>query len=526
MRAIRFTIEDGERRGDPVELDLAREDALKDRSVYVTSVDWLPVLRANLDSGGLVEIEFKDVGTDAKRAGRKRSICRQEAVPFYFDDYGSTGTVANGVIKALGGVCTPVREDGKGGKPGLQTFIVAIEDELFRELERIWAPDRKKVGGVFAASDPRFEERARNLLGYLDPVTGAEEAAARERFLGASAACDLVRRKAILSAKRDANTLITGETGTGKGVIAEFIHHQSQRRGAFITCNCAAISPELFEVLFFGNVKDFPNPGTPATDGYFREADGGTLFLDEVGDLIPSHQAKLLRVIEKGAVKPLGANEEIPVDVRILSATDRDLLGDASGKNPRFREQLYERLRKLSIHAPPLRSHLQDVSELALAYWAKIPESGGKELTPNTLRMLGLHSWPRNVRELEGFLMHLAVYINQFSMEKVVREYLVRGVVDDLGTSGDAGHQHVDLDAMIDVLAKASHETWLEAERKLNCRWGPKRIDDGEVRTSPHFEEFDKLDDEMKSKSRNEASAILQALLEHGFVIRKVDLDG
>lgn len=523
MRAIRYTIENGQRQASAVDVDLARSDGLEDRSAYVVSEHSLLDLRAHSGSAGLIEIAFGDVVSGGNRADRVRSIRLHGNVPFYLDAYHKTGTVANGVTKTLARVCKPLDQ---GGKPGLKAFVVAIGNTLFQELEQEWRSAEQRPGGIFAAADPRIEERAQNLLSYMEPISQEDERRASRRFLGGSAACELARRMAVLSAKKDANTLITGETGTGKGVLAKIIHELSERPGKFVVCNCAAISPELFELLFCGNEKDFPNPRTPPTKGYMREADKGTLLLDEIGDLIPSHQAKLLRIIEDKVVKPLGSDEEIPVDVRILSATDQGLLDDSSGRVPRFREQLYERLKQLSVHAPPLRSHLHDIPELAQAFWSTMPEAAGKALTPDILRMLQLHGWPRNVRELEGFLTHLAHYINPSSMEEITRQYLVRGRVETLVTSSVPPRQHVDLSAMIDVLAKASHETWLEAERALGCEHGEKRVDDGDVRTSPHFMEFDKLDDEMKSKSRNEASAILQALLEHGFVIRKVELDG
>ena len=523
MRAVRFTIDNGEKAAVSVEIDLAAGDEFEDRAAYVVGESSLQTLRVHGDAAGLVEIGFRDVTHGGNREGRSRKICRQDKVPFYRDVYDKPGRLANGVTKPLEKTFQPLDQ---GGKPGLKTFVVVVPDDLFGELEKQLGPGQDRPNDVLSAAWRQYEGQARTLLGYMDPVSPEDEARARARFLGGSAACELARRMAILSARRPANTLITGETGTGKGVIAKLIHVLSGRPGKFVVCNCAAVSPELFELLFCGNEKDFPNPGTPPTDGYMREADKGTLFLDEIGDLIPAHQAKLLRLIDEKKVKPLGSNEEIPVDVRILAATDQALSDDPAARTPRFRQQLYERLKQLTVHTPPLRAHLQDIPELAKAFWAAAPGAEGKPLSPNILRMLQLHSWPRNVRELEGFLTHLASYFSPAAMEKITQQYLVRGSVQSLGSSQAPKHQHVDLSAMIDVLAKASHETWLEAERKLDCQWGPQRIDDGTTRTSPHFMPFDDLDDEQKSKSRNEASAILQALLDHGFVIQKLDSGG
>ncbi len=523
MRAIRFTIENGEKLAIAVDVDLAAGDRFEDRAAYVVGESSLQTLRVHEDAAGLVEIEFADVIRGTKRAGRSRTICAQERVPFYRDVYDKPGRLANGVTKALEQTFPPPA--GKG-KSGLQTFVVVVPEKLFEKLEEKGRGRGDRPNDVLSAASRQYEEQARTLLGYMDPVSPDDEALARARFLGGSAACELARRMAVLSARRPANTLITGETGTGKGVIAKLIHQLSGRPGKFVVCNCAAVSPELFELLFCGNEKNFPNPKTPPTLGYMREADKGTLFLDEIGDLIPAHQAKLLRLIDEKKVKPLGSDKELSVDVRIIAATDQVLSDDPGARTPRFRQQLYERLKQLTVHTPPLRAHLQDIPELATAFWASAPGAEGKPLSPNILRMLQLHSWPRNVRELESFLTHLASYFSPAAMEKITQQYLVRGSVQSLGSAQAPKHQHVDLSAMIDVLAKASHETWLEAERVLECKYGPQRIDDGTIRTSPHFMPFDDLGDEQKSKSRNEASAILQALLDHGFVIRKLDLGG
>jgi transcriptional regulator with AAA-type ATPase domain len=531
MRAIRFKLEGGECRAEGLDLDLTEEGQIEDRSAYIVAKHHLGELRALGAERGVRKLEFRDSvkrhadgSSRVLRADRVRSIIRCDEVPFYLESYQYAGKAENGVIRALRRVCVPA---DAGGKPGLQAFVILVEPKVFEALEHRCAPRERDAGGVFAHSDSRIEDWAERMLECLEAIPEGALERARQIYLGRSATCELVRRKALLAASEDINTLITGDTGAGKGLVARMIHDQSERSsGPFVVCNCAAISPELFEVLFFGNKRNFPNPGTPATKGYFREADGGTLFLDEVGDLVASHQAKLLRVLEEGRVKPLGEEREIQVDVRVLSATDRDLKSESSGKHPRFRPQLYRRLRRLYIRTPTLRSHLEDVPQIARNYWQAIPKAAGKRLTPAVLRKLQLHSWPHNVRELEEFLLNLAICVDESKFERVVEMYLLRGDLDSWEPVDEQGHQRVDLKAMIDVFAEASHETWRKGEIDAGCELGESRIDDGTIKTSPDLLPFDELAPEQRIKSQREAWAVIEALLDHGFVIHKVDIQG
>ncbi|MBK6897467.1 MAG: sigma-54-dependent Fis family transcriptional regulator [Alphaproteobacteria bacterium] len=210
-----------------------------------------------------------------------------------------------------------------------------------------------------------------------------------------------VGRKAASS---DIPVLICGETGTGKEVFAQTIHGESQRSGKpFIAVNCGAIPTQLVESVLFGHEKGAFTGATEKTLGKFREADGGTVFLDEVGELPLDAQVKLLRVLQQKEVEPVGSARSVPVNVRIISATNRNLAHDV--KTGRFREDLYFRLNVLEIALPPLRERKSDILSLAqhfLEREAVKHASPPKHFSKEAKALLSNYNWPGNVRELEN----------------------------------------------------------------------------------------------------------------------------
>jgi len=202
------------------------------------------------------------------------------------------------------------------------------------------------------------------------------------------------------------NVLITGESGTGKELVARAIHYNSPRaKRPFVAVNCAAIPDALLESELFGYKRGaFTDARTDRT-GMFVEADGGTLFLDEIGDLSPTLQAKLLRVLAEREIRPLGAARPEKIDVRVISATHQDLLqGMRAGT---FREDLYYRLNVLQIHLPPLRDRSEDLLPLCEHFLQRACERSQKRLSgfsQAALKQLLVHSWPGNVRELENLI--------------------------------------------------------------------------------------------------------------------------
>ncbi|QSQ28516.1 sigma-54-dependent Fis family transcriptional regulator [Pyxidicoccus parkwayensis] len=207
-------------------------------------------------------------------------------------------------------------------------------------------------------------------------------------------------------APRDVTVLLTGESGTGKERVAEALVRASARaEKPFVRFNCAALTPELAEAELFGHTRGAFTGAVRARNGLFREADGGTLFLDEIGELDAATQAKLLRVLQEGEVRPVGEDRAYRIDVRIVAATHRDLAQRVAAGL--FREDLYYRLKVVHLHVPPLRQRPEDIPVLARYFLGRFAERFGTApvaVTPELLARLAAHPWPGNVRELENAL--------------------------------------------------------------------------------------------------------------------------
>jgi len=207
--------------------------------------------------------------------------------------------------------------------------------------------------------------------------------------------------------KIDAPVLIQGESGTGKELVARAVHFESPRRSnSFIDINCAAVPETLLESELFGYEKGaFTGAGT-SHKGYFEQADNGTLFLDEIGEVKPAVQVKLLRVLQEHKIRPLGSNREVSTDIRIVSATNSDLLQAVRNKN--FREDLLFRLNAIVIKLPPLRERINDVPLLARHFLTIACEEMGLsnvDIAPEVVQKLMRYSWPGNVRELQNMIV-------------------------------------------------------------------------------------------------------------------------
>src|ERR1700726_1073764 len=205
--------------------------------------------------------------------------------------------------------------------------------------------------------------------------------------------------------------LVEGESGVGKELFARTIHGSGERKAKpFVAVNCGAIPDNLVESILFGHEKGAFTGATDRHTGKFVEASGGTLFLDEVGELPLAAQVKLLRAIQEGEVEPVGARKTIKVDVRIVSATNRDLIADV--KAGRFREDLFYRLHVFPITVPPLRERPADIPALSRHFLARFAAEEGKRIrliTPEALRMLAAFPWPGNIRQLENTLFRAVV---------------------------------------------------------------------------------------------------------------------
>lgn len=223
-----------------------------------------------------------------------------------------------------------------------------------------------------------------------------------------SATMDRLYRVAEKAAATDVNICISGETGTGKGVLAKHIHLCGDRSDKpFLRVNCAALPDQLLESMLFGHEAGAFTDARTARRGLFRAAHGGTLFLDEIGDMPIRQQAKLLHVIEQKRVRPLGRNTEIPVDVRIIAATNRDLRSEATDGT--FRQDLYFRLSVIHLEVPPLRHRPEDIGALARQFVARFAGQTA-ELSPGAEKILLRYRWPGNVRELEHVVQRACIF--------------------------------------------------------------------------------------------------------------------
>ncbi len=226
------------------------------------------------------------------------------------------------------------------------------------------------------------------------------------KMLGDSAAIQELRGTIVKLARSQAPVYVSGESGVGKELVARLIHEQGPRSSnPFVPVNCGAIPSELMESEFFGHKKGSFTGAGADKDGLFQAANGGTLFLDEVAELPVHMQVKLLRVIQEKAVRPIGGRAEVPVDVRILSATHKNLAKLVESAH--FRQDLYYRINVIELRVPPLRERREDIPKLAGRVLERLAADSGQppaKLTPDALSALLKYSFPGNVRELENVL--------------------------------------------------------------------------------------------------------------------------
>ena len=249
-------------------------------------------------------------------------------------------------------------------------------------------------------------------------------------FIGSSSAAVDVKRHARRAAQSSSPVLLLGETGTGKELLAHAIHSASARVGGpFVSVNIAAVPDTLLEAEFFGVAPGaFTGADRRARTGKFKLADGGTLFLDEIGDMPLAMQAKLLRALQEGEVEPLGSNQIVPFDARVIAATSRDLA--ALVREGRFREDLFYRLNVLPVRVPPLRERRSDIAALVEALGEDMALRSGEpppEFLPDALALLVAQHWRGNIRELRNVLEQASMRsdsqrIDAPQLERILRE--------------------------------------------------------------------------------------------------------
>jgi transcriptional regulator with GAF, ATPase, and Fis domain len=447
-------IEDAAVRADfldrPVYAALRRSDSPEDRrsrSRLSTLYDMIQVLNSSTDADGLLET-ILDLALRAVGGERGMILMREDREG---PDQGELSVhlsrnLESETVRDAESYSRSIVEAAGSGRSLLA--VDAGKDERFRDLASVslydirslmCVPlrsrgriigtvylDSRKEGELFTQDDLRFLEAFANQAALAIENTRMRARLERQnRHLMAAAEArtsfaNLVGRspgiQAVFSliekvAATDLPVLIRGESGTGKELVARAIHfHGPRRRRPFLSENCAAIPETLLETELFGHVRGAFTGAERNRPGLFEQADGGTLFLDEVGDMSPAMQARLLRVVEEGRVRPVGGERPVPVNVRIVTATHRDL--GAEIKAGRFRQDLLYRLQVLTIELPPLRERPGDVALLASHFLERIAAERGRDpwvLDDEAAGVFERYSWPGNVRELQNTLQRLSL---------------------------------------------------------------------------------------------------------------------
>ena len=285
------------------------------------------------------------------------------------------------------------------GVPTIGTAVDAVNfgaDRYAIKGERLLDELRPAVEQV--AENLRLKSEAGELRRQIRRLTGLDH------IIGSSPKMRAIFELIQTIAPQESRVLITGESGTGKELVARAIHENSNRsKGPFVTINCGAFPETLLESELFGYMKGAFTGANENRRGLFQAADGGTLFMDEIGNMTPTMQVKLYRVLQEGKVRPLGSTEESDVDVRVVAATNKDLEKEIA--EGRFREDLFYRLSVIPIHLPPLRERREDIPLLARHFLERYRDSMKKKveaIDPEGMRLLEAYDWPGNVRELEN----------------------------------------------------------------------------------------------------------------------------
>ena len=336
----------------------------------------------------------------------------------------------NGISEGLA-----VIEAARAARPSVPVVVITGSDKKQGAIEAI----RRGAYGFF--EKPFDEEEVTHIVRQAARVRHLEQEIIRlraergtiqkgfGRLIGASATLDRVLKQARAVADTNATVLISGENGTGKEMLARAIHEESIRSaGPFIAVSCAALPESLIESELFGHEKGAFTGAFQAKKGRFELADGGTLFLDEIGELSGAVQVKLLRVLQERAFERLGGTKTITVDIRLITASNRDLEQEVEAGT--FRRDLFYRLNVVPLMMPPLRQRREDIPVLAAHFTAKAAEKHGRapaELDPALLEALQEYDWPGNVRELENLIERLVVLTTgarlgtEFLPEKMLR---------------------------------------------------------------------------------------------------------
>ncbi len=350
----------------------------------------------------------------------------------------------------------------------VETAVEALKSGAYDYLPKPLNFDELKITIERAMDHSGLKEENRLLRESLDTQFDSQD------IIGRSSSMVKVLETVAQVAPSEATVLITGESGTGKEIIAGAIHHNSLRKnGPYIKINCAAITETLIESELFGNEKGAFTGAYKRKEGRFRQADGGSLFLDEISEMSTAMQAKLLRVIQEREITRVGGEEVIDVDVRVMAATNKELMEEI--ESGRFREDLYYRLNVVSVNIPPLRDRREDIPLLAQHFLKMFSEKNNKEIkgfTPQAMDNFLKYGWPGNVRELmnaveRGVVLAQTEYLDErvLSVASKVEEFEAE-MISKNGIPGDIPLDEIERVAILKALGLAEGNK-SEAARRL-----------------------------------------------------------
>lgn len=335
----------------------------------------------------------------------------------------------------------------------LDTAVEAVKRGAFDYLAKPFTADQLCLAAERALAHKRLQQESLNLQEGLTANLGFD------KIMGTSEAMKKLFATLQKVMRSDANILVLGETGTGKELVARTIHaHSFRQERPFIAVDCAALPENLLESELFGHEKGAFTGANQTTRGLLELAHTGTLFLDEVGELPPPLQAKLLRTLQERELRRVGAEKIIPVDIRVIAATGRDLRAEIANKN--FREDLYYRLNVVTVHLPALRDRNEDIPLLANHFLRSFSAHYNRDLcslSPEVVEFFLTYSWPGNVRELQNVIQHSMLLCEGDSIETCdLPDHLQGEIKEELSFQGmrDKQSEAVEKTFLVELLRR------------------------------------------------------------------------
>lgn len=320
-------------------------------------------------------------------------------------------------------------EKSKEINPDIPVIIISGHGNIDTAVEAV-----KKGAYDYISKPPDLNRLLITLRNAMDKTSLVKETRTlrkkvgkTQEMIGTSAPILKIRETIEKVAATDARVLVTGENGVGKELVARWLHQLSNRAsGPIVEVNCAAIPGELIESELFGHEKGSFTSAVKQRIGKFEQASGGTLFLDEIGDMSLSAQAKVLRALQEGRITRVGGDKEIAVDVRVVAATNKDLLKEVEEKN--FRLDLYHRLSVILIHVPSLNDRRDDIPQLVEHFLDNVCKEYGmarKTIEPAAMKALQEHNWTGNIRELRNVVERLVILSGKTILPEDVEDYVI-----------------------------------------------------------------------------------------------------